>query len=56
MEEVARWIIANLPFDRLYYYGPSKPVHISYGPENTRAAYRMVESRNAKGNRLPRVF
>lgn len=54
MEEVARWIIANLPFDRLYYYGPSKPVHISYGPENTRAAYRMVE--NAKGNRLPRVF
>jgi DNA phosphorothioation-associated putative methyltransferase len=54
MEEAARWIIANLPFDRLYFYGPARPIHLSYGPDHSRAAYRMVEG--IKGVRLPRPF
>ena len=33
MLEVAQWIVANTPFDRLYYYGDRQPVHISVGPE-----------------------
>jgi len=54
MEEVARWVISNLPFDRLYFYGPSKPIHVSYGPQHSRAAYRMVEGKS--GALLPRAF
>lgn len=54
MEEVARWIIANIPFDRLYYYDRTRPIHVSCGPEDNRAAYRMISSKN--GTLLPRPF
>lgn len=54
MSEVADWIIANLPFDRLYYYGPDSPVHISYGPEIRRLALYMEQGRG--GRRLPRAY
>jgi hypothetical protein len=27
---------AKLPFDRLYFYGSDRPIHISYGPDHTR--------------------
>jgi DNA phosphorothioation-associated putative methyltransferase len=30
MREVAEWVAANTPFDRLYYYGPTKPIHVSF--------------------------
>jgi DNA phosphorothioation-associated putative methyltransferase len=33
MREVAEWIVKNTRFDRLYFYGESRPIHISYGPE-----------------------
>jgi hypothetical protein len=33
MREVADWVAENTPFDRLYFYGNSKPIHVSYGPE-----------------------
>lgn len=29
MREVAEWITANPPFDRLYFYGPDRPIHVS---------------------------
>jgi DNA phosphorothioation-associated putative methyltransferase len=54
MREVAEWIATNLPFDRLYYYGPTRPVHVSYGPENSRKAYEMVPSQ--RGTLIPRPF
>ena len=34
MLEVAQWIVSNLPFDRLYYYGDDKPIHVSFGPNH----------------------
>lgn len=40
--ELGRWIHASLPFDRLYLYGPSRSVHVSHGPEHSRAVYAMV--------------
>lgn len=46
---VANYIVAELPFDRLYYYGPDRPLHVSYGPQHSRAAWRMV---TGKGGRL----
>ena len=50
MLEVAQWIVQNTEFDRLYFYGDDKPIHVSYGPENTRAIVLMRES--GDGRRL----
>ena len=52
MLEVARWITLNLPFDRLYYYGMDSPIHVSFGPNQSRVALKMIP--NAAGMRLPR--
>jgi hypothetical protein len=53
MLEVARWIVANTPFDRLYFYGDDRPVHVSYGPEQSGQVVVMMPG---KLNRLiPRV-
>jgi DNA phosphorothioation-associated putative methyltransferase len=51
MEEVAAWIVANLPFDRLYYYGSELPLHVSFGPEHKRAYVEMRET--VHGRRVP---
>jgi hypothetical protein len=54
MREVAQWIVRNCPFDRLYFYGSSSPLHVSYSDVNTAQIIDLtVES--AKGVRLPRV-
>lgn len=54
MREVADWIIKNLRFDRLYFYGPARPLHISYGPRGAGEAYEMVKT--AAGHLLPRRY
>jgi DNA phosphorothioation-associated putative methyltransferase len=53
MFEVAQWIAANLPFDRLYFYGPDRPVHVSYGPDQSRSFVEMRESGTSR--RIPYV-
>jgi DNA phosphorothioation-associated putative methyltransferase len=52
MREVADWIAANSPFDRLYYYGSDRPIHVSYGPEHKREIVDMVLTRT--GRPIPR--
>lgn len=54
MREVADWIIQNVPFDRLYYYGDNRPLHVSFGPEDSREAYEIRET--STGNALPRRY
>lgn len=54
MEEVARWIMENLPFDRLYFYGKTRPIHVSYAEKPQGVAYEMCE--RATGRRIPRPF
>jgi DNA phosphorothioation-associated putative methyltransferase len=44
MVEVARWIAHNCQFDRIYFYGADRPLHVSVGPESARAVYEMVRS------------
>ena len=51
MHEVAVWIVENVPFDRLYFYGPNRPLHVSIGPENSRAVVWVKNSPN--GKRIP---
>jgi DNA phosphorothioation-associated putative methyltransferase len=45
MIEVGKWIAVNIPFDRLYIYGPELPIHISYGPEMTSQITLMAPSK-----------
>ncbi|WP_041795168.1 DNA phosphorothioation-associated putative methyltransferase [Pararhodospirillum photometricum] len=52
MLEVATWVAANTPFDRLYFYGSDRPIHVSYGPENKREVIEMVLKDD--GRRIPR--
>jgi DNA phosphorothioation-associated putative methyltransferase len=53
MLEVAQWVVQNTPFDRLYFYGDTRPVHISAGPENKREIVVMTTSKN--GRLIPKV-
>ena len=51
--EVANWIVTNLPFDRLYFYGDNKPIHLSYGPEHNRQIITMSEG--PSGKLIPKI-
>lgn len=54
MLEVAQWIIEHLPFDRLYYYGRNRPIHISYAASPARLAYTLVPTKS--GRLVPRLM
>jgi hypothetical protein len=49
---VAAWIARNLPFDRLYFYGADRPLHVSIGPDEARAIITMLPTQS--GRRVPR--
>ena len=53
MQEVAQWVVTNTPFDRLYFYGEDKPIHISYGPNQDRQVVRMILGNS--GRLVPRI-
>lgn len=53
MEDVALWVAANTPFDRLYFYGKDRPIHVSYSATPARQFVRMTM--NTSGARLPRI-
>lgn len=52
MREVADWIAENTPFDRLYFYGDDRPIHVSYGPEQKREYIDMLTTET--GKQVPR--
>lgn len=54
MLEVAQWVVVNTPFDRLYFYGNNKPVHVSFGPNHDRQIVRMIPCKT--GRLMPRVI
>jgi hypothetical protein len=54
MREVADWIIAKLPFDRLYFYGSDRPIHVSYAPSELREATEMKAG--PSGRLVPRKY
>ena len=49
---IAAWIASRKDFDRLYFYGPGKPLHVSIGPERAQAIVAMSEG--PSGRRVPR--
>ena len=52
--EIAQWIVSNLPFDRLYFYGSSNPIHVSYSKNHTQQVVLMAKSLQS-GKRIPRT-
>lgn len=54
MQEVLDWMISQLPFDRIYFYGPDRPLHVSYGPERNGEVVEM--KRGPSGRLIPRVI
>ncbi len=53
MREVADWIAGNTPFDRLYFYGEDRPIHVSYGPEQKGEYIDLVMTES--GRQVPRI-
>jgi hypothetical protein len=53
MLEVAQWIVQHTQFDRLYFYGDKRPLHVSYGPEQKGEVVVMIESKT--GRLIPKV-
>ena len=53
MLEVAQWVVANTPFDRLYFYADDKPIHVSFGPNHDGQIVRMMPSKS--GGLVPLV-
>jgi hypothetical protein len=51
--EVARWLAEATAFDRMYFYDPDRPLHVSAGPANTRQVIHM--RRTLSGRRVPRI-
>lgn len=49
MHIIAAYIINALPFDRLYFYGSDRPIHITFGPDHKR--YLHVKKRDEHGKR-----
>ncbi|CAB3973806.1 hypothetical protein BCO9919_05945 [Burkholderia cenocepacia] len=52
MAMVVEWIINNVKFDRLYFYGCHRPIHISYSSTPARQVVDMIET--AGGNVVPK--
>ena len=49
---VVEWIVNNLTFDRIYFYGSGRPIHVSYSATPTREVYELVSTKS--GARVPR--
>ncbi|WP_248320823.1 DNA phosphorothioation-associated putative methyltransferase [Caballeronia sp. Sq4a] len=54
MADVVDWIIDNVGFDRIYYYGEDRPIHISWAPEYAADVYSMRLS--PSGRLIPRRY
>jgi DNA phosphorothioation-associated putative methyltransferase len=54
MEDVARWIMENLPYDRLYVYGTDRPIHVSFSKSPLGKAWKLLPQAN--GWNIPKAF
>lgn len=51
MHQIASFICQHLPFDKLYFYGRNRPIHVSYAPVPMRHLQIMQQS--PSGRRIP---
>ena len=50
---VAQWVVRNCAFDRLYFYGSERPIHVSVGPDKSRQIVLMRQAAKTD-RRVPR--
>ncbi len=50
------WIVSQLPFDRLYYYGQDRPIHISYNKEQRSGEVSVMSAKTNGQGLIPRRF
>ena len=55
MLEVAQWLVMHCDFDRIYFYGNDKPIHVSYGPDLSNQIVLMMTSKKT-GQLIPKVI
>ncbi|GAA4493791.1 hypothetical protein [Pseudaeromonas paramecii] len=48
---IAQWLAQHLPFDRLYLYGPQRPLHLSF---SSSPAGQLILLTEHQGRRIPR--
>ena len=51
--DIARWIVSNLSYDRLYYYGKALPIHVSCSEEPSGSIVLMPRGMSS-GKRVPK--
>ncbi|WP_422463681.1 hypothetical protein [Endozoicomonas sp. ALB115] len=52
--EVTTWIVKQLPFDRLYFYGHDKPIHVSYNRDSQNAVICIMTPKTNGQGYIPR--
>ena len=52
---VAQWLVGNTSFDRLYYYGANRPIHVS-AAENPKGQCVLVRRDPSSGRVIPSVI
>lgn len=52
MNLVSDWMNENLNFDRMYFYGSDRPIHISVGPDNSK--FIQIMGSSLGGKRVPK--
>lgn len=50
--EIARWIVSNLNYDRLYFYGKASPIHVSHS-EKPSGSVVLMRKTATSGKRVP---
>ncbi|WP_404364870.1 hypothetical protein [Marinobacter sp.] len=55
MISVSCWIAENLPFDRMYIYGPDRPVHLSYA-ECPKRQVTLMKAYGSENKLIPRTM
>lgn len=54
---LARWVVENTPFDRLYLYGPDRPIHVSHvSPPHEGQRQVVLMRRGPSGRLVPRAM
>jgi hypothetical protein len=51
MDKVMNFIVNNLDFDKIYYYGESRPIHVSVGEKAEK--HLQIMNVSDKGRRIP---
>ena len=52
-DDVRAWIVGRLPFDKLYFYGSDRPLHLSWAPDPIGQVIEMQPL--ASGKLMPKV-